>query len=81
MTNVPRVTVIPHKNGRVTVVLPDGRKACTKCKRRPRAPGQRWCQVCRTEYNWERRDGMVEVLLTPAEWAAVKQLRAAAAGR
>jgi hypothetical protein len=75
MTYVPRVTIVRHKNGRVTVFLPDGQKACTKCRRRPRAPGQRWCQICRTEYNWQRRENMIEVLLTPDEWAAVKEVR------
>ena len=76
MTPVPRFTVV-HANGRATVWLSDGQKACTNCHRRPRVPGQRWCQVCRTEYNWERRAGKVQVLLTPEEWAAVKAARAA----
>jgi len=75
MTHVPRITMLG--NGRIVVTLPDGRKACTKCLRRPRAPGQRWCQVCRTEYNWQRRQGMIEMLVTPSEAAAVKAARAA----
>jgi hypothetical protein len=66
---------------RVTIVLPDGQKACVRCRRRPRAPRQRYCQICRTEYNWQRRQGMIEVLLTPAEREMVLRARAAAADR
>jgi hypothetical protein len=77
MTYVPRVTVVQRPNGRATVYLPDGQKACGKCWRRPRAPGQQWCQPCRTAYMQDRRRGKIEVLLTPEEWAIIRALRAA----
>ena len=75
MTDVPRGTIV-HPNGRVTVILADGQKGCGRCRQRPRAVGQQWCQVCRTEYNRERRQGKIEVLLTPEEWTVVLRWRA-----
>ena len=52
-----------------------GRKLCSRCKQRLPAKGQRYCRPCFADYNAERRAGMVEVLLTPEEWAAVKAAR------
>lgn len=63
-----------------------GRKLCSRCKQRLPKKGQRYCQPCLTDYmrDWrqkgqakgrQRRDGMVEALLTADEWAAVQQLR------
>jgi hypothetical protein len=50
-------------------------KPCSKCGRPRDRPGQRYCAECHAFYMRTRRRGMVEVLLTPQEWAAVKQLR------
>jgi hypothetical protein len=58
-------------------VTGDGQKLCSRCQRRPRRPGQRYCKPCHTDYCAERRAGMVEVLLTPGEWEAVRLARAA----
>lgn len=57
----------------------DGEEACTRCGREPRRPGQRWGTECHAAWMRDRRAGMVEVLLTPAEWVEVKAARAAAA--
>lgn len=61
----------------------DGKPGCSRCARRPkRWDGRRWqslCDVCHREDARERRRGKIEVLLTPAEWAAVQAMRAAAA--
>ena len=56
-----------------------GRKLCSRCKRRPRKKGQRHCKECHAEYmrEWRegRRGGLIQVLLTPDEWALVKAFR------
>ena len=52
-----------------------GRKLCSRCKQRLPAKGQRYCIPCHREDMAERRAGMVEVLLTREEWAAVKAAR------
>lgn len=80
MTDVPRGTIL-YPNGRATVFLPDGEQACTRCLRRPRAPGQRYCQVCRTEYNHQRRMGKIEMLLTADERDLILRLRAGSNAR
>lgn len=59
---------------------------CIRCLRRPaRRSPKRWqsyCQECHAQYVWERRRGLVQVLLTADEWAAVKAARdAQLAGR
>ena len=67
---------------RGAIYLSDGQKACSRCRRRPPKPGQRYCAPCFADYAWERRQGKIQVLLTPEEWAAVKAAREAApAGR
>ena len=64
-------------------MLIDGAPACARCGRRPRRRSknriQSYCDFCHREYCAERRAGMVEVLLTPDEWAAVQAARAEAA--
>jgi hypothetical protein len=60
-------------------ILIDGLPACSRCAKRPRRPKQSYCGPCHTDYCAERRRGMVEVLLTPAEWHQVKQARLEAA--
>ncbi len=55
--------------------LSDGRKACSGCGRRAPVEGQRYCRFCRAEYRRRWRAGKVEVLLTPEEWAFIKELR------
>lgn len=58
-----------------------GKPACVRCGRRPRRwDGRRWqsyCLPCHQDYCAERREGMVERLLTPGEWEAVKRARVA----
>lgn len=34
-----------------------------------------YCQACNRDYNRDRREGKVQVLLTPDEWAMVKAAR------
>lgn len=29
---------------------PAAKKPCAKCRRRPRRPGQRWCDACHADY-------------------------------
>ena len=80
-----RLTVLPETEkgarpvrtvvSRGAVYLTDGRKACSRCKRRARLPRQRYCRICRAAYRREWREGKVEVLLTPEEWTAVKEAR------
>lgn len=53
----------------------DGAKACSRCGGPRDRPGQRYCRKCHTEYCRQRRAGMVEVLLTPEERAAVRDAR------
>jgi len=54
----------------------DGQKPCSCGCGQPRdRPGQRYRKDCHAAYMAERRRGMVEVLLTPEEWAAVKAQR------
>ena len=56
-----------------------GVKACSCGCGRPRdRDGQRYRRDCHAAYARRRREGMVEVLLTPQEWAAVKRARRAA---
>lgn len=69
MTDVPRET--SHD---------DSGRICGRCSARAAAPGQRWCQPCHTDYVRAQRAGMVNVLLTPDEWLAVKAARLAAIG-
>ena len=54
-----------------------GRKLCSRCKQRLPAKGQRYCRPCHTDYVAERRKGMIEVLLTPEEWAGIRAAREA----
>jgi hypothetical protein len=54
----------------------DGVRACSKCGAPRDKKKQRYCKACRNAYSQARRAGMVEVLLTPEEWAAVKSQRA-----
>jgi len=81
---------VPTLVSRQTIFI-DGKPACSKCLRRPRRwDGRRWqsyCTECHREDGAARRAGMIEVLLTPDEWAEIKTARlnaaaaAAAAGR
>jgi hypothetical protein len=75
MTNVSRLTISRN----------DGEKPCIDCgrpvERTRQGDGQgrkqSRCNWCHARYNRDRRDGMVQVLLTPEEWAGVKRARAA----
>lgn len=62
-----------------TIYSSDGQRMCSRCGRRPVTKGPRryqsLCKVCHADDMAERRAGMVEVLLTPEEWAAVKLAR------
>src|SRR6266702_8037 len=58
-----------------------GRKRCSRCGGFRDRPGQRYCQSCNTIYQRDRRQGRVQVLLTPEEWAEVKLTRQIGAGR
>jgi hypothetical protein len=60
---------------RGAVYLSDGQLACARCGKEPRRKGQAYGRKCHAEYCRERRQGMVEVLLTPEEWASVKAAR------
>jgi hypothetical protein len=63
MTDVPRFTS-------------GGQKLCSTCHKRPRRPGQRTCTICHRVYNWERRQGKTEMLLTADEARLIRELRA-----
>lgn len=76
--------------GQSASVTINGQPVCVRCGRRPVRPTSPWakrkrqsyCNVCHADINFERRQGKVEVLLTPEEWAAVKAARKAeASGR
>lgn len=55
---------------------------CSTCGNPSDRSPQRQCRVCHAADMRMRREGMVNVLLTPAEWAAVKAARRAkTAGR
>ena len=58
---------------------PEGRKLCSRCRRRPARKRQRYCNLCFAEYGRERRAGKVQVLLTPEEWEFIKDARRAEA--
>jgi hypothetical protein len=74
-------------------LLVDGLPACAKCQRRPRRPYPQkrgrvnkrkyysYCGPCHAEYSRQRREGKVEMLLTPEEYEAVKAARLEPAGR
>jgi uncharacterized paraquat-inducible protein A len=51
-------------------------KGCSCCGAARDRAGQRYCRRCHRLYMRERRHGKVEVLLTPAELAAVLAARA-----
>jgi len=53
-----------------------GAKVCSRCGRSRDQGKQRYCKLCHAQYCRDRRAGMVEVLLTREEWAAVKAERA-----
>lgn len=55
----------------------DGQKGCSRCGGPRDKPGQRYCKACHADYCRERREGMVEALLTPDEWELVQRMRAA----
>jgi hypothetical protein len=63
--------------------LVDGKPACPRCGIRPkRWDGKRWqsyCVECRREYKRDymakRRRGMIEILVTPEEFEAIKFMR------
>jgi hypothetical protein len=38
---------------------------CTRCRKHPRAPRQRWCQECRAEYKRHRRQTLQRSLPVP----------------
>jgi hypothetical protein len=54
----------------------DGQKPCSMCGAPRDRKNQRYCRKCHREYIRARRAGMVEVLLTPAEWQVIQALRA-----
>jgi len=55
---------------------------CSTCGYPSDRPPQRQCRACHAADMRMRREGMVNVLLTPAEWADVKAARQArTAGR
>lgn len=59
----------------------DGQKLCSCGCGRPRdRAGQRYRRDCHTEYMRSRRAGMVERLLSPAEWELIRELRKTGAG-
>src|SRR5260221_9489100 len=72
---------------RKTLATINGQPACARCGRRPVRPSNPWakrkrqsyCSVCHADINFERREGKVQVLLYPEEWAEVKAARAAEA--
>lgn len=52
-------------------------KTCSRCGRPRDRKGQRLCRECHASNMRALRRGMVSVLLTPDEWAAVKAARQA----
>lgn len=63
------------------ILLSTGEKACVKCWKRPvmmrrartrTGAGRRWvpgsyCRVCANRYNRDRREGMIQALVTPEQ--------------
>ena len=67
---------------RGAVYLAGGQLACARCGKEPRKKGQSYGKKCHAAYMREWRRGMVAMLLSPEEAAAVKAARKAeAAGR
>ena len=75
---VPRLSLI---NGQL--YDDDGVRFCSRCAKRPAgkvARGRKlrwtWCNVCRAEVNRDRRQGKIQTLVTPEEYALLREWRA-----
>lgn len=74
---VPRLTLIGGQ-----LYDGDGIRYCSRCAKRParRVGGKRerwtWCNVCHAEVNRDRRQGKIQTLVTPEEYALLREYRA-----
>ena len=74
---VPRLSLIGGQ-----LYSDDGTRYCSRCAKRPArwvgGKSQRWtwCHVCHAEVNRDRRQGKIQTLVTPEEYALLREFRA-----